>query len=265
MERTPETKGFRELQRAYLVDTFGFSQVPGARSIPEERVGDFEIRTQLDAKERFFFQELIYRSEVITSNRPEATARHGRFASAARGDVLVVGLELGAAVTSVLERTEVTSVTILEPSRALASLVYSHICEEGRTSLIVSDPLEWEPPSEVMYESAYVSLWRDRELFLSSKAQVNHLRERYGRFVKNTMFPWSGRGGTRSGSGRPPGKAGKKKSYEKRMDETITTRFSTADRGLLERAAKRFGLRVTALVRAGAIAEAEKLLNRTPV
>ena len=262
MDETPE---FRELQRRHLSEVFGVDQVPGVLAVPEGRSQEYEIRDQVCGKTWTLFQQLIKNGEVVDTNHPEAAARHRRFVSAARGDVLILGLGLGVSLQQVLQKPNVEHVTVVESPRALIDLVAPAFVGNERVQFVARSFEGYSPPSGSFFDVAYFDLWRSREQFLSRQDQVNILKERFGEFCKRVVLPFSGRGGVRMGAGRPATTNGKTKPREERKGETLVVRFSAAERELIERAARSYGVDMSALVRRGALTEARKLLEQKNV
>ena len=80
--------------------------------------------------------------------------------TAARGNVLIVGLGIGLLTTLIKPNNKmVHTITIIEKEQDVADLVYKHI-KTNRTSLIMGDAKEYLSTTDDRYDFIYIDIWQ---------------------------------------------------------------------------------------------------------
>lgn len=97
------------------------------------------------------------------SNVPSEILDHILFINNAKyfgGDILINGLGLGVALFEILKSTRINSVTVVEKSLDVISLVFPYI-KDTRVSVINADAFEWKPPKGYRYSTVWHDIWDD--------------------------------------------------------------------------------------------------------
>jgi spermidine synthase len=112
------------------------------------------------------------------------------FIEAARGNVLVAGLGLGMALVPVLQKQEVTSVTVVEKNQDVIDLVEKHLPNQDKLQALRADIFEWTPPAKVKFDTIYFDIWP----FINQDNQneIKKLKKRFkSRLARGgTMLAW---------------------------------------------------------------------------
>lgn len=111
------------------------------------------------------------------------------FIRAAHGDVLIYGLGLGMVLPALLASERVQSVTVVEKSADVMSLVAPHY-ENPKLTVIVDDAFSFKPARGVRYDVVFVDIWPD--ISESNAEEMSSLRRRARRFLRagGEVFVW---------------------------------------------------------------------------
>lgn len=97
--------------------------------------------------------------DVVMSNTQMEVNSHMKFINQARGDVLINGLGLGMALSVVMDKPEVTSVTVIELSNDVITLVAPTYQDHPKVTIIQADALTYEPPKGKRYDVVWHDIW----------------------------------------------------------------------------------------------------------
>lgn len=102
----------------------------------------------------------------------------------AKGKVLIGGLGIGMVLLPILEKPEVTSVTVIEKYADVVKLVEPHIrAAAGKNAdklkIIVADALEWKPPKGEKWDTIYWDIWP--EICTDNLKDMEVLHRRFAR------------------------------------------------------------------------------------
>jgi len=146
-------------------------------TVPDNKKGDYKIETfevsESEAKlynirasvrgGRYIlpgvYKRLMRGDTVMMSNTPSEIQDHLQFISKARGNVLINGLGFGMALKAVLNKPEVTSVTIVEVSPDIIDLVGPSYNKDPRVQIINADCFEYKPPRGSRYQAVWHDIW----------------------------------------------------------------------------------------------------------
>lgn len=124
------------------------------------------------------YKRLMRGNVVVMSNTPMEVRTHRRFVSRARGSVLINGLGLGMALSEILKKPEVLSVTVIEKSPDVIGLVAPSFTGDPRVQIIHADAFEWKPPKGVRYDAVWHDIWD--EITADNLPEMNRLHRKYG-------------------------------------------------------------------------------------
>ncbi|MGH9427836.1 MAG: hypothetical protein ACRD2L_16235 [Terriglobia bacterium] len=79
----------------------------------------------------------------------------------ARGNVLLAGLGIGMILHPILEKEEVTSVTVVEKEADVIALIAPTLPKSKKLTLVCADIFTWKPPVNRKYDCIYFDIWAD--------------------------------------------------------------------------------------------------------
>lgn len=97
---------------------------------------------------------------VIMSDTPAECRDFSYFVREAHGSVLVNGLGLGCVVQALLDKPDVTDVTVIEIEQDVIDLVAPHL-RNPRLTVIRADAYEWKPPPGRTWDFCWHDIWDD--------------------------------------------------------------------------------------------------------
>jgi hypothetical protein len=125
---------------------------------------------------------------LMMSDTPYEIRAASWFRSQAQGDILVIGLGLGATLIPVLRKNTVRSVTVVEKSEDVIKLVEENLrnalAAEGekahrKLEVIHADGFTWRAPRGMLYDTIWLDIWP--EISQSNLPEVTKLKRRYAR------------------------------------------------------------------------------------
>ena len=107
------------------------------------------------------YKKLTRHGEIIMSNTPAEIRDHLSFIWTAKrgGDILINGLGLGVALSAILESKDVKSVTIIEKSPDVISLVAEHYLKDPRVTIVEDNAFDYKPPKSKRYAAVWHDIW----------------------------------------------------------------------------------------------------------
>jgi hypothetical protein len=116
---------------------------------------------------------------LLMSNTPVEISDHIKFIHKATGDVLINGLGLGMALKAILDKPSVTSVTVVEISKEVISLVGPTYIKDPRVSIINDSAFDYKPPKGTRYQAVWHDIWDD--ICSTNLVEMERLHRKYGR------------------------------------------------------------------------------------
>lgn len=113
------------------------------------------------------YKRLVYRggifTETVMSNTPAEISDFLVWAEDVKGHILINGLGLGVLVTYLLAKPEVLSITVIEKSEDVLTLVRDYLPQDERLVIEKGDAFSWEPlPGERNYwDFIWHDIWPD--------------------------------------------------------------------------------------------------------
>lgn len=99
---------------------------------------------------------------LMMSDTPYEIRSGNGFIWAANGHVLILGLGLGATTIPVLEKKEVTKVTVIERNIDVIELVAPHLKNVpggNKLDIVWADAFEWKPPKALKFDTIWMDIW----------------------------------------------------------------------------------------------------------
>jgi hypothetical protein len=127
------------------------------------------------------YTKLTRNNYLIMSDTPNEIKDHLSFIGNATGNVLINGLGIGMVLQAVLNKPEVTHVTVIEMSEDVIALVapfYQDIYGDKLT-IIHADAYEYKPPKNVRYDAIWHDIWDD--ICTDNLEGMKKLHRKYGR------------------------------------------------------------------------------------
>jgi hypothetical protein len=170
-------------------------------NVPKGESSDYKIKkfivseedSRLDSMRSFTFSNrgrytpageytsLTCRGEIIMSDTPNEIRDHHEAVRMAKGSVLINGLGIGMVLQAVLEKPEVTDVTVIELSPDVISLVGKHYQDKygSRLQIINANTFEWTPPKGKRYGMVWHDIWT--YICYDNLPEMHKLHRKYGR------------------------------------------------------------------------------------
>lgn len=164
-------------------------------NIPDSKQGDAEIDTFIVTKEDEKFQMIqayktgryvsagIYKrlkinGETMMSNTPDEIYDHRCFIARASGSVLINGLGLGVCLTAIMNKPEITDITVIESNKNVIDLVAPYFTNP-KIQIIHADAFEYKPPKGKRYNYVWHDIWLD--ICGDNYEEMKKLHRKYGK------------------------------------------------------------------------------------
>lgn len=98
-------------------------------------------------------------SVTVMSNTPDEIQDFRHFVSNATGSVLVNGLGLGVLLNALLQKPNITEITVVEKSADVIKLVGETYLKDNRVTIINADAFEFVPPKGKRYNAVWHDIW----------------------------------------------------------------------------------------------------------
>jgi predicted membrane-bound spermidine synthase len=124
------------------------------------------------------------------SDTPSEIRDHRGAIYNARGHVLIFGLGIGMVAKAILDKPEVTKVTVVDLSPDVIKLVGPTLLAKygDKLEIIEADALTWKPPKGVRYGAVWADIWD--EISEDNLKEMSTFNRRYGR-----LSDWHGNWG----------------------------------------------------------------------
>ena len=93
----------------------------------------------------------------------------------AHGRVLIAGLGIGLILTAILDKPEVTSVTVVEKHADVIALVGPYY-EHPKLTIVCGDIFDWKPVKGTQYDVIYFDIWPDLSTDILGEMATLHRR-----------------------------------------------------------------------------------------
>ena len=125
------------------------------------------------------YKRLMRSGTCVMSNTPDEIRDFMRFVRIAKGSILVNGLGLGVLLRALLNKPEVTDVTVIESSEDVIKLVAPTYLSDSRVTIINDDAFKYNPPKDKRYNAVWHDIWD--YICSDNLAEMKKLHRKYGR------------------------------------------------------------------------------------
>lgn len=128
---------------------------------------------------------------MMTDTSMEKRSNYG-VVRMARGDVFIAGLGIGMVLLPILEKPEVTSVTVIEKYPEVVALVEEAIRKAAgknasKLKIVVGDVFEYKPAKGEKYDTIYFDIWPD--ICTDNLEDMAKLHRKFAK-AKKTLDSW---------------------------------------------------------------------------
>lgn len=124
------------------------------------------------------YKRLMRNGTCVMSNTPDEIRDFQSFVWKSKGKILVNGLGLGVLLKALLDKDEVTHITVIEKSKDVIKLVGSSITDK-RVTIINADAFEYKPPKGETYDCVWHDIWD--YITEDNLPEMAKLHRKYGR------------------------------------------------------------------------------------
>jgi len=104
------------------------------------------------------YKRLKRSGTVVMSNTPDEIRDFRHFTYQAKGSILINGLGLGCVIKVLLDKPEVTKITVIEKSEDVIKLVAPYFNDE-RLQIIHADAFEYKPQKNEKFNFVWHDIW----------------------------------------------------------------------------------------------------------
>ena len=133
------------------------------------------------------YKRLMRGRTVVMSNTPDEINDCLNFVWKAKGSVLVNGLGLGVLLKLLLNKPEVTDITVIENSEDVINLVADTYKDDPRLTIILGDAFTYTPPKGKRYNAVWHDIWDD--ICSDNLKEMKQLHRKYGR-ISDFQLSW---------------------------------------------------------------------------
>jgi spermidine synthase len=105
------------------------------------------------------YKKLVRNGTLVMSNTPDEIRDFSSFVHKAKGKILVNGLGIGVLLKALLNKDEVTEITVIEKSKDVINLVAETYLKDNRVTIINECAFEYKPPKEAKYDCVWHDIW----------------------------------------------------------------------------------------------------------
>jgi spermidine synthase len=138
------------------------------------------------------YTHLLVHGALMMSDTDMEYRTNRHFVLEAQGDVLVAGLGIGYALLPVLNKEEVTSLTVVELHQDVIDLVEPHLAKASwypkKLEVICDDIRTYKPAKGRMWDTVYFDIWP--YVTTDNIKEMQGLHRRFGRRKRGWMGSW---------------------------------------------------------------------------
>lgn len=184
--------------------------------IPENKVGDFEIKYKIATKENVAFEKmrsaihgdyggygyhdfepgtyttLRHYNSTIMSDTPMEVRTCDDVVENANGNVLIVGLGLGIVLLKIQQLKTIYSITLIEKHHEVIDLVAKYLPLKPFIKIVEEDIFDWLPKRNSKFDTIYFDIWSD--ICGDNYKQMKELHQKFRKFLnkKSNSSSWMG-------------------------------------------------------------------------
>lgn len=164
-------------------------------NVPDGVSGDWSVET-FEVKENEFsqrisllktgrgvpegkYKRLMRNGTCVMSNTPDEIRDFIGFVWKASGSILVNGLGIGVLLKALLNKTDVTDITVIEKSEDVIKLVAETYLSDKRVTIINADAFDYVPPKGKVYNAVWHDIWD--YICSDNLEEMKQLHRKYGK------------------------------------------------------------------------------------
>ena len=105
------------------------------------------------------YKRLMIDGSCVMSNTPDEIRDFSSFVYKAKGSVLVNGLGLGVLLKALLNKPEITDITVIEKSKDVIKLVAPIYLTDNRVTIINADAFKYKSSKDKKYNAVWHDIW----------------------------------------------------------------------------------------------------------
>lgn len=105
------------------------------------------------------YKRLLINGTCVMSNTPDEIKDFEHFVRLAKGSILINGLGIGVLLKALLNKPEITEITVIEKSEDVIKLVAPTYLTDSRVTIINADAFEYKPPKDKYYDAVWHDIW----------------------------------------------------------------------------------------------------------
>jgi len=168
-------------------------------NVPDGISGDWKVETFIVPEEDFSqmismmkygrgvpageYKSLKRNGQIVMSNTPDEIRDFMGFVYNAKGSVLVNGLGLGVLLKALLNKPEITDITVIEKSTDVINLVAPTYLTDSRVTIICADAFDYKPIKH--YNYVWHDIWDD--ICGDNLPEMKKLHRKYGKHSDHQM------------------------------------------------------------------------------
>lgn len=125
------------------------------------------------------YKKLMRDGICVMSNTPDEIRDFLRFVWRSKGSILVNGLGIGVLLKALLDKPDVTDVTVIEKSEDVIKLVAPTYLVDSRVTIINADAFEYKPPQNKRYNAVWHDIWD--YITSDNLEEMKKLHRKYGK------------------------------------------------------------------------------------
>lgn len=133
------------------------------------------------------YVKLIVDDDIMMSDAPMECASNEWVVNNAHGDVLIAGLGLGLILLPIMEREDVTSVTVVESNQNVIDIVAPQLPINSKVEVLHADIFTYSPSR--MFDCIYFDIWP--VICKDYAEQMKWLLNKYNAYLKDNSLAWT--------------------------------------------------------------------------
>lgn len=150
-------------------------------SISEQEAKSFNLYEALHGR-RFISSGTYWRlkcqNEVVMSNTPAEITEHENFINYAKGNILIAGLGLGMVIKALLDKPDVTHITVVEKSADVIKLI-APFYSSDKVTIVHEDIFHYRP--QCIFDYAWFDIWT--YISADNYTDMKRLNRKFAKFV----------------------------------------------------------------------------------
>lgn len=147
-------------------------------------ISDKNLRAMIDGIPPGDYVRLTHKGTILMSDTPMEKRTNISFCIRAHGDVLIGGLGIGMIILAIQDKPEVDSITVVEWSNDLISLITRQVSFNQKVQIVQGDVFEWRPDKGQKFDCIYMDIWASINSDVY-REEMKPLKRKYGHYLKS--------------------------------------------------------------------------------